>query len=177
MRNEKEYETPEELDDLELDSTEQETDETEKDAINAETQDDDDNDEEEAVEDIPQTKRKHLMTALLSNDGENNITNVKDLFKSIELNGEWFRHNLSFILTVTVCLLLFVTNRYQAQQEQIEEAQLKSELKEMEYKWLTRFSELTTSTRQSRIEDQLKQNGDSTLTHSKEAPFIIRATK
>ena len=121
--------------------------------------------------------RYRLMNALLNNEGEANVTNVKDLFKSIELNGEWFRRNLKFILVTTLCLMVFVTNRYQAQQEQIEEARLKKELAEMKYKWLTRFSELTTFTRQSRIEEQLKLNGDTTLTHSKQAPFLIKATK
>ena len=123
------------------------------------------------------SRKRRLLISLLNNEGENNITNFKDLYKSVSLNGEWFRRNLSFILTITACLLIFVTNRYQAQQEVIEEARLKKELTEMKYKWLTRFSELTTSTRQSRIEDKLKQIGDSTLTHSTLAPFIIRASK
>ena len=114
---------------------------------------------------------------MLNNEGEANVTNVRDLIKSIELNGEWFRRNLKFIMVTTLCLMVFVTNRYQAQQEQIEEAKLKKELAEMKYKWLTRFSELTTFTRQSRIEEQLKLNGDTTLTHSKQAPFLIKATK
>ena len=121
--------------------------------------------------------RYRLMNALLNNEGEANVTNVRDLIKSIELNGEWFRRNLKFIMVTTLCLMVFVTNRYQAQQEQIEEAKLKKELAEMKYKWLTRFSELTTFTRQSRIEEQLKLNGDTTLTHSKQAPFLIKATK
>lgn len=134
----------------------------------------------EASGDSPSQKgsrRRRLMISLLNNEGENNITNFKDLYKSVNLNGEWFKKNLSFILTITACLLIFVTNRYQAQQEQIEEARLKKELTEMKYKWLTRFSELTSSTRQSRIEDKLKQIGDTALTHSKLAPFIIRASK
>lgn len=123
-----------------------------------------------------QQRRYNLMGALLNNEGEN-VTNFRDLFRSIDLNGEWFRRNLWFIFLLTGCLVLLVTNRYQAQQEQIEEAELKNELAEMKYKWLTRFSELTTSTRQSQIEEQLRENGDYTLTPSRESPFVIRAKR
>ncbi|MCQ2222421.1 MAG: hypothetical protein MJZ35_01390 [Bacteroidaceae bacterium] len=131
-------------------------------------------------EDLPEgskNRRRGLMTSLLNNEGESNVTNFRDLFRSIDLNGEWFRRNLFFIVLVTGCLLLFVTNRYQAQLEQIEEANLKNELAEMKYKWLTRFSELTTSTRQSQIEEQLRENGETDLSHSKQPPFLIRAKK
>lgn len=131
----------------------------------------------ESLEDAPKSRRKRVMTSLLNNEGEANVTNFKDLIKSIDLNGEWFRRNLFFICLVTVSLLIFVTNRYQAQQEQIEEDNLKRELAEMRYKWLTRFSELTSSTRQSQIEKQLIQNGDTELKHSKKPPFIIRTRK
>lgn len=122
-------------------------------------------------------RRKELTSQLLNGEGEGNINNIKDLFKSVELNGQWFKHNILFIFTLTVCLLIFVTNRYQAQQELIEEARLKRELAEAKYKWLTRFSELTTSMRQSYIEERLKQEGDTTLVLSKEPPIIIKAEK
>ncbi|MCQ2196136.1 MAG: hypothetical protein MJZ60_01270 [Bacteroidaceae bacterium] len=128
-------------------------------------------------EELPRKKRHRFANALLNNEGENNITSIKDLYKSFHIDGTWFKRNWSFLLTVFGCLLAFVTNRYQAQQEMIEEDQLRKELAEMRYKWLTRFSELTTSTRQSQIENRLKQLGDTTLTYSKQAPFIIRANK
>lgn len=110
-------------------------------------------------------------------ESELNIASLKELLGSIQLNGEWFRRNMLFFGVLTICLLAFVTNRYQAQQEMIEEAELKHELDEMRYIWLTRFSELTTAQRQSQIEERLKQLGDSTLMLSKEAPFIIKADK
>lgn len=132
---------------------------------------------EQQEENKSSQRRRNLMGALLNNEGEANVTNFRDLFRSIDLNGEWFRRNLLFIFLLTGCLVVLVTNRYQAQQEQIEEAELKNELAEMKYKWLTRFSELTTSTRQSEIERQLKENGDYTLTPSRKSPFLIRAKK
>lgn len=121
------------------------------------------------------SSRKRLMNQLLS-DSDIHAGSLKELLRSIEFNGELFRRNLLFFGIVIICLLGFVTNRYQAQQEMIEEARLKKELDEMNYIWLTRFSELTTAQRQSQIEERLKELGDSTLIH-RDAPIIIKADK
>lgn len=133
---------------------------------------------EELFEDKPQksSARKRLLDTLQI-DADINASSMKELLGSIQLNGEWFRRNIWFFIVVTLCLLGFVTNRYQAQQEMIEEAELRRELDEMRYIWLTRFSELTTAQRQSQIEERLKQLGDSTLHLSKEAPFIIKVAE
>lgn len=117
------------------------------------------------------------MRRLLRNmmrDDENDTGSLKDMFNDLQISGEWLKKHWSFLMIVFVCMLLFVTNRYQAQQEIIEEARLKQELNDWKYIWLTQFSELTRSTRQSNIEESLKQRGDSTLKLSKEAPFIIK---
>lgn len=132
------------------------------------------NEQEEALE---TEETEEAEEAEETEESELNIATLKELLGSIQLNGEWFRRNLLFFVVLTGCLLAFVTNRYQAQQEMIEEAELKHELDEMRYIWLTRFSELTTAQRQSQIEERLKQLGDSTLMLSKEAPFIIKADK
>lgn len=137
----------------------------------------DDNENENEDEDGKTTRSRRRLMASLLNDTDINATNLRELLRSIEFNGELFRRNLKFFFVVLLCLLAFVTNRYQAQQEIIEEANLKTELEEMTYTWLTRFSELTTASRQSQIEERLKQLGDSTLQHSKEAPIIIKADK
>ncbi|MBQ0048675.1 MAG: hypothetical protein KBT12_00320 [Bacteroidales bacterium] len=117
--------------------------------------------------------KSHFLNTLLNSEGEGGPTSVREVIRSFDINGEWFRRNLWFIVLTVLCLMAFVTNRYLAQQEMIEEARLKKELAEMRYKWLTRFSELTTSMRQSQIERRLIQNGDTTLSHSRQAPFII----
>lgn len=138
---------------------------------------------EEEKEDIPEKKekesstrmRKLLRQALREDDSEGG--SLKDMFNDIQISGEWLKRHWSFLLIVFVCMLAFVTNRYQAQQEIIEEANLKRELNEWKYIWLTQFSELTRSTRQSYIEESLRQRGDTTLTLSKNAPFIIKIKK
>lgn len=119
------------------------------------------------------TKMRRLLRNMLRDD-ENETGSLKDMFNDIQISGEWLKRHWSFLLIVFICMLLFVTNRYQAQQEIIEEARLRRELNDWKYVWLTQFSELTRSSRQSNIEESLKQRGDSTLKLSKEAPFIIK---
>ena len=116
--------------------------------------------------------RRLLRNALRDEDEGGGL---KDMFNDIQISGEWLKRHWSFLVIVTVCMLLFVTNRYQAQQEIIEESRLRQELNDWKYVWLTQFSELTRSSRQSYIEESLRQKGDSTLKPSKEAPFIIKA--
>lgn len=132
---------------------------------------------EEQKKQTEQEERSSKMKKLLRNvlrDEDTEGGGLKDMFNDIQISGEWLKRHWSFLLIVFVCTLLFVTNRYQAQQEIIEESRLKQELTDWKYVWLTQFSELTRSCRQSHIEESLRQRGDSTLKLSKDAPFIIK---
>ena len=169
--------TEEEL--QEEDSQEEDLPEEEEELTEGEDEPDvqDKSDEQEAQSPAQQEKslkmRRLLRNVLRDDDNENG--SLKDMFNDIQISGEWLKRHWSFVAIVVVCMLLFVTNRYQAQQEIIEEARLKRELNDWKYIWLTQFSELTRSSRQSNIEEILKQRGDSTLRLSKDAPFIIKA--
>jgi hypothetical protein len=76
------------------------------------------------------------------------------------LAGNWFRQNLLYMLFVTVLAVVYVSNRYFCQQEQIETKQLNEQLMDIRYKLLTTSSELRKNSRASIIEQHLK---DSTL--------------
>lgn len=98
---------------------------------------------------------------------------LKDVIQSMNIDGRWFFEQIPLLLLILGGLLLIVTNRYQAQQEIIEKEQLQNDVEDWHFRALTRSSELTTRTRQSKIEERLKQLGDSTLTAPKEPPFTI----
>lgn len=109
-------------------------------------------------------------------EGESEIGEGKSLreaVKAMHIDGRWFFRQIPLLLLIFGGFLLMVTNRYQAQQEIIEKEQLQRDVEDWRYRALTRSSELTTLTRQSQIEERLKQLGDSTLTTSKEPPFTI----
>ena len=99
---------------------------------------------------------------------------LEKLLHSLEIDGQWLKRNLGLFFVITVGLLLFVTNGYQAQLEMIEEEALREQLKDIRFKALTKAADLTLKTRQSNIEQKLIEQGDSTLKAPKEAPFIIK---
>lgn len=102
-----------------------------------------------------------------------NLT-LREILGGDILTTRWLRRQIGLIILCVFFIIIYITNRYSAEQELITIKDLKIELQEMKYRALTRSSELTEKTRQSHIEEQLMQNGDSTLRMSKEPPFIIK---
>ena len=99
---------------------------------------------------------------------------LREILGGDYLIGSFLRRNILFILMLVVLGILYITNRYAAQQEIIEHEQLRNELIEKKNYALTQYAELTMCCRQSSIENRLKSFGDSLLTAPKEPPFIIK---
>lgn len=98
---------------------------------------------------------------------------LKELVGTLNIDGLWFFRQIPLLFITLGGILLMVTNRYQAQQEIIEKEQLQRDMEDWRFRALTRSSELTTKSRQSQIEERLKQMGDSLLTTPTEPPFTI----
>lgn len=112
--------------------------------------------------------RRHLTS------DEDDKQKFLEVMQSLSINGQWFKKQLGVIALILVGVIIYVTNRYQAQQEIIEEEALQKELDDWKYRCLTRNSELTLKTRQSKVEDLLRQYGDSTITIGIEPPYALR---
>lgn len=120
-------------------------------------------------------QRRRLWSSLFT-EGESEAGEPKsltDVVRQINIDGRWFFQQIPLLLLILMGILLMVTNRYQAQQEIIEKEELQKEVEDWRYRSLTRNSELTTRTRQSQIEERLKQMGDSLLKAPTEPPFTI----
>ena len=115
---------------------------------------------------------KNLKRRLTSD--EDDKQRFLEVMQSLSINGQWFKKQLGVIALILVGVIIYVTNRYQAQQEIIEEEALQKELDDWKYRYLTRNSELTLKTRQSKVEDLLRQYGDSTITIGIEPPYALR---
>lgn len=128
---------------------------------------------------IENTKKESLRRRLwgsLFTEGESEVSegkSLRDVVRTMDIDGRWFFRQIPLLLIILLGILLMVTNRYQAQQEIIEKEQLQKDVEDWRFKALTRSSELTTRSRQSQIEERLKQMGDSQLTTPKEPPFTI----
>ena len=124
--------------------------------------------------DSAESRKAKIISSLLNEEeGETDLRNYRwrDL---LIIDGQWVRRQIVLILLIVGGIIFYITNRYQAQKDIIELVQLQNELKDMKFRVLTRSTELTQKTRQSELEKQLKNFGDSTLQVTNEAPFIIK---
>lgn len=127
----------------------------------------------------PETEKKSKLFSMLSNSMEEEMAlkQWKSVIRQMSIDGQWFKKQIGVIILAVTGIIIYITCRYQAQQEIILEGQLKKELLDWKFRTLTRSSELTLKTRQSQIENALKNFGDSTLKVSTEAPFITTVTR
>ena len=87
---------------------------------------------------------------------------------------KFLRRNWAAIALILFLTMVYISNRYMAEQEMIRISDLQRELNEVRFRALTHSSELTRRCRQSNIENALRAAGDTTLLPAREAPFIIR---
>ena len=80
---------------------------------------------------------------------------------------------LGISLGILFGIIIYISNRYQAQSEMIEEDKLHKDLQDWKYRSMTRNSELTFRCRQSQLEEQMKAMGDSTLCSSNEPIYEL----
>lgn len=126
-----------------------------------------------------ETEKKSRLFSMLGNSMEDEMAlkQWKSVIRQMSIDGQWFKKQIGVIILAVVGIIIYITCRYQAQQEIILEEQLKKELQDWKFRTLTRSSELTLKTRQSQIENALKNFGDSTLKVSTEAPYITTVTR
>jgi len=95
------------------------------------------------------------------------------------LQSPFFLRQVLFIFFVMVLMLIYTGNRYAGQQDIIVIDSLQTELQEMQYSVLTQSSDLMNLTRQSKVEERLRQIGDTSLLNEQlqTPPFEIRMKK
>jgi hypothetical protein len=123
--------------------------------------------------------KKPKLFSMLSNSMEEEMAlkQWKSVIRQMSIDGQWFKRQIGVIILAVAGIIIYITCRYQAQQEIIQEEQLRKELQDWKFKTLTRNSELTLKTRQSQIENALKNFGDSTLKVGTEAPYTTTVTR
>ena len=126
-----------------------------------------------------ETEKTPRLFSMLGNSMEDEMAlkQWKSVIRQMSIDGQWFKKQIGVIILAVVGIIIYITCRYQAQQEIILEEQLKKELQDWKFRTLTRSSELTLKTRQSQIENALKNFGDSTLKVSTEAPYTTTVTR
>lgn len=120
-----------------------------------------------------------ILFRLLHSDGEddNALKQWKSVRRQLSIDGKWFKKQIGVLVLAVLGIVCYITCRFQAQQELILIEQLQQERTDWSYRSLTRSSELTLKTRQSLVEKELKNFGDSTLKASVQPPIITTTNK
>jgi len=133
--------------------------------------------EVQTPEDQEQSSKSKIYNALVNEEDDDSqkkdIEHLKDVLQALSIDGLWFKKQLGVLALILLGIIIYISNRYQAQTEMIEEDKLHEELQDWKYRSMTRNSELTLRCRQSQLEEQLKAMGDSTLCLSNEPVYEI----
>ena len=133
------------------------------------------NEPNEAIEPELVSNTQKLMRSLVSDDDdEANELTMEGIRQILDAAPRWFLRQWKLLLLCLAGIFLYITNGYQAQMEMMTESKLEEELKDWRYRSITRAGELTLLCRQSQLEQKLREQGDSTMTTSKEPPFVIK---
>ena len=139
-----------------------------------------------------ETKEKLSETENSSSDGDSRHDDAKKAFRKLTgwedgasvnvslrtivggdiLAGRWFRRHLTFLFTLVFLAILYVSNRYQYQQEMIDNRKLTLRLEDRRLRAVVATSNLTEYLRRSNISSHLC---DTTLKSSPE-PFYYLQT-
>lgn len=133
---------------------------------------------EEALipEEQEQSNKSKILNALVNEEDDSekkDLEHLKDVLQALSINGLWFRKQLGVLSLILLGIIIYISNRYQAQNEMIEEDKLHKELQDWKYRSMTRSSELTLRCRQSQLEEQMKAMGDSTLCSSNDPIYEL----
>lgn len=127
-------------------------------------------------EDQEQSSKSKILNALVNEEDDSDkkdIEHLKDVLQALSINGLWFKKQLGVLSLILFGIIIYISNRYQAQSEMIQEDKLHEELQDWKYRSMTRNSELTLRCRQSQLEEQMKAMGDSTLCSSNDPVYEL----
>lgn len=90
------------------------------------------------------------------------------------LTTQTMRRQIWLFLLITFFVVLYISNRYNCQQDLIEIDKLQKELQAAKYKALSTSSQLTEKSRESRVLELLQANNDSLLKIPSQPAYIIQ---
>ena len=89
------------------------------------------------------------------------------------LTAQIIRKQIWLFMLIVVFIIIYISNRYNIQNDIIELDKLQKELQDTKYKALSTSSQITEKSRESNVLDMLKNNKDSVLHIATQPPYII----
>lgn len=102
-------------------------------------------------------------------DGERRMS-FRTIMGGDVLGSHWFRRQIGYVLLLVALAVLYVSNRYACQREEIRREDLADSLVDRKFKYLTISSELTEFSMRSNVEENVT---DTTLRTSVESSYYL----
>ena len=131
--------------------------------------------EEPQQQEAPQASLKEVIAKQAIEEeasGSSSFTLRKILGGDI-LTAQIIRRQIWLVILIVFFVIIYISNRYNIQNDTIELDKLQKELQDTKYKALSTSSQITEKSRESNVLDMLKNNKDSVLHIATQPPYII----
>ena len=129
----------------------------------------------EAPKPAPQASLKEVIAKQAIEEeasGSSSFTLRKILGGDI-LTAQIIRRQIWLVILIVFFVIIYISNRYNIQNDIIELDKLQKDLQDTKYKALSTSSQITEKSRESNVLDMLKNNKDSVLHIATQPPYII----
>ncbi len=131
--------------------------------------------QQEPQQEAPQASLKEVIAKQAIEEeasGSSSFTLRKILGGDI-LTAQIIRRQIWLVSLIVFFVIIYISNRYNIQNDIIELDKLQKELQDTKYKALSTSSQITEKSRESNVLDMLKNNKDSVLHIATQPPYII----
>ena len=130
--------------------------------------------EEQAKEEATAGVVKKISESLKDDEGERSKIELMDFVTGRILERAWFRRQIPFIILIVALTIVYISNRYAAQQEIMQLDKLRQQLVVTRNYATACSAEVVERLRESKVIEFLKHTPDSDLTHASEPPVRIK---
>lgn len=131
--------------------------------------------QQEPQQEAPQASLKEVIAKQAIEEeasGSSSFTLRKILGGDI-LTAQIIRRQIWLVILIVLFVIIYISNRYNIQNDIIELDKLQKELQDTKYKALSTSSQITEKSRESNVLNMLKNNKDSVLHIATQPPYII----
>lgn len=129
----------------------------------------------EAPKPAPQASLKEVIAkqAIEEEASESSSFTLRKILGGDILTAQIMRRQIWLVILIVFFVIIYISNRYNIQNDIIELDKLQKELQDTKYKALSTSSQITEKSRESNVLDMLKNNKDSVLHIATQPPYII----
>ena len=123
----------------------------------------------------PQASLKEVIAkqAIEEEASESSSFTLRKILGGDILTAQIIRRQIWLVILIVFFVIIYISNRYNIQNDIIELDKLQKELQDTKYKALSTSSQITEKSRESNVLDMLKNNKDSVLHIATQPPYII----